>query len=66
MQVGDRVAENSVWSYPAPLEECPENSGLMGFYWNRMDAWFEEEEEVYVHARDPHKRIDILLERPPR
>ncbi len=60
MQVGDRVAENSVWSYPAPLEECPEISGLMGFYWNRMDAWFEEEEEVYVHARDPHKRIDIL------
>lgn len=25
-----------------------------------MDAWFEEEEEVFVHAHDPYKRIDIL------
>ena len=25
-----------------------------------MDAWFEEDEEVFVHARDPYTRIDIL------
>ena len=25
-----------------------------------MDAWFEEDEEVFVHPRDPHKRIDAL------
>jgi len=25
-----------------------------------MDAWFEEDEEVYVHARDPYSRVDIL------
>ena len=25
-----------------------------------MEAWFEEEEEVFVHARDPYKRIDLL------
>jgi uncharacterized protein (DUF427 family) len=25
-----------------------------------MDAWFEEDEEVYVHPRDPHTRVDIL------
>src|SRR6266404_4612286 len=25
-----------------------------------MDAWFEEDEEVFTHARDPHTRIDIL------
>jgi uncharacterized protein (DUF427 family) len=25
-----------------------------------MDHWFEEDEEVYVHARDPYTRIDIL------
>jgi len=28
--------------------------------WSAMDAWFEEEEEVFVHAHDPYKRIDIL------
>ena len=25
-----------------------------------MDSWFEEDEEIFVHARDPHKRIDSL------
>ncbi len=25
-----------------------------------MDAWYEEEEEVFVHARDPYKRVDVL------
>ena len=25
-----------------------------------MDAWFEEEQQVYAHARDPYKRVDIL------
>ncbi len=28
--------------------------------WDAMDAWFEEDEEVYTHARDPHTRVDIL------
>jgi len=28
--------------------------------WSSMDHWYEEEDEVYVHARDPYTRIDIL------
>jgi len=28
--------------------------------WSDFDHWFEEDEEVFVHARDPYKRIDIL------
>jgi uncharacterized protein (DUF427 family) len=28
--------------------------------WQAMDAWFEEDEEVFTHARDPHTRVDIL------
>lgn len=28
--------------------------------WNAMDAWFEEDEEVFTHARDPYTRVDIL------
>jgi len=30
------------------------------FDWSAMDAWFEEDDEVYVHARDPYTRVDIL------
>ncbi len=28
--------------------------------WGAFDHWFEEDEEVFVHARDPYKRIEIL------
>jgi uncharacterized protein (DUF427 family) len=28
--------------------------------WNAMDAWFEEDEQVFTHARDPYTRVDIL------
>jgi len=37
-----------------------ELDGLISFRWSEMDHWFEEDEEVYVHARDPHARVDIL------
>ncbi len=37
-----------------------EHDGRVGFSWAAMDNWFEEDEEVYVHARDPHTRVDIL------
>ena len=30
------------------------------FEWGAMDAWFEEDEEVYTHPRDPYTRVDIL------
>ena len=25
-----------------------------------MDAWYEEDDEVYVHPRDPYHRVDVL------
>jgi uncharacterized protein (DUF427 family) len=34
--------------------------GMLAFRWSAMDHWFEEDEEVYVHARDPYTRVDIL------
>lgn len=34
--------------------------GYVALRWNEFDHWFEEDEEVFVHARDPYKRIDIL------
>ena len=28
--------------------------------WNAMEAWFEEDEEVFTHPRDPYTRVEIL------
>lgn len=35
-------------------------SGHVALRWGAFDHWFEEDEEVFVHARDPYKRIEIL------
>lgn len=33
---------------------------LVKLDWDAMDAWFEEDEEIMVHARSPYVRIDAL------
>lgn len=36
-----------------PLED------FVRFPFDAMGAWFEEDEQIYVHPKDPYKRIDI-------
>jgi uncharacterized protein (DUF427 family) len=35
-------------------------SGTVRFDWGAMDAWFEEDEQVFVHPRSPYTRVDAL------
>lgn len=35
-------------------------SGTVRLQWDAMDEWFEEDEPVYTHPRDPYTRVDIL------
>ena len=30
------------------------------FHWSAFDAWFEEDEQVFVHPRNPYTRVDSL------
>lgn len=58
---GGRVAENAAWTYRAPGDPGAAGiAGLVGFRWNAMDGWMEEDSPLLGHARDPHKRIDTL------
>jgi uncharacterized protein (DUF427 family) len=41
----------------SPIEELRD---LVRLDWHAMDAWFEEDEEVFTHPRDPYTRVDIL------
>lgn len=59
IRVGDRVAENAVWYYPEPLEGATWLRGYAAIYWNLMDAWLDEDEEVEGHLRDPYHRVDV-------
>src|SRR5213594_4458402 len=35
-------------------------AGHVRFEWDALDAWFEEDEEVFVHPRNPYTRVDAL------
>jgi uncharacterized protein (DUF427 family) len=53
-----KEAPGSALSYEdSPVEEL---RGHVRFEWNAMDAWFEEDEEVFTHPRSPYTRIDVL------
>lgn len=55
---GSKKAEGAAYRHlESPVEELRDH---VAFDWGAMDSWFEEDEEVYVHARDPHTRVDVL------
>lgn len=55
---GGKQARAAALRYPdSPI---PELRDLIRLEWGAMDAWFEEDEEVFTHPRDPYTRIDIL------
>ncbi|CDX50213.1 conserved hypothetical protein [Mesorhizobium plurifarium] len=61
IEAGDRRAADAAWSFTAPPDEnLAPLGGRVAFTWNLVDQWFEEDEEVFVHARDPYARIDVL------
>ncbi len=61
IRAGESVVDAGAWYYPEPIADAPPQlKGLIAFYWNRMDHWFEEDEEVFVHPRDPYHRVDVL------
>ena len=60
IRVGDQVLEAGAWYYPEPLAEAAGLKDLIAFYFNRMDHWYEEDEEIFVHPRDPYHRVDVL------
>jgi uncharacterized protein (DUF427 family) len=57
---GGRVADNLAWSYAVPSGDLAPLEGHIAFYWNAVDAWYEEDEEVFVHPRDPYTRVDTV------
>lgn len=59
VRVGDRVAAHAAWSYERPAASAPPMSGYVAFVYAAMDAWFQEDDRVYAHPRDPYHRFDV-------
>lgn len=49
--------EGSAYGYSDPKIE--DLKGYVSLRWDTMDHWFEEDEEVFTHPRDPYTRVDI-------
>ena len=60
LNTGVTLVEDAGWRYLEPVPGCPPIGEYMAFYWNKMNHWYEEDEEIFVHARDPYRRIDCL------
>ena len=59
VRVGDQQVPRAASEFPR-LKDLPSLDGYLTFDWSSMDAWFEEQEEVFVHPHDPRVRIDVL------
>ena len=57
---GSRTVDNLAWSYSEPGGDLAPLDGHIAFYWNAIDAWYEEDEQVFVHPRDPYSRVDTV------
>jgi hypothetical protein len=56
VKAGDRTAVDAALRYAdSPVAELRD---LVRLDWAAMDGWFEEDEEVYTHPRDPYTRVD--------
>jgi uncharacterized protein (DUF427 family) len=59
VRAGGQVAQDAAYSWQQPPPSAGAIAGLIAFDWDSFTV-FEEDEEVFVHPRDPYTRIDVL------
>jgi uncharacterized protein (DUF427 family) len=56
---GEHHAPDAAYSWEQPPDTAAAIAGGVAFDWDSVRV-FEEDEEVFVHPRDPYTRIDVL------
>jgi len=60
VRVGERSAADAVRSAPVLAGAAGERvDGLVSLQFEAADRWFEEDDPVYAHLRDPYHRVDV-------
>jgi uncharacterized protein (DUF427 family) len=58
LKVGDVLRTNAARVHvDSPFKAL---TNTIRFEWTALDSWFEEDEEVFVHPRNPYTRVDAL------
>jgi uncharacterized protein (DUF427 family) len=60
LTAGAEPVDDAAWEWHDPPEDASQLAGLLGFRWEALERWFEEDEEAIVHPRDPYHRVDVL------
>lgn len=60
IHIGDLVIERAAKLLDKVPEEAHRAEGHWTFLWDDGVRWFEEAEEVHIHARDPKHRVDAI------
>jgi len=58
VQAGGRTANGAARILSEAVD--PQLAETVRLDWAAMDAWLEEDEQVFVHPRDPYTRVDAL------
>jgi uncharacterized protein (DUF427 family) len=60
VRAGGQRVEGGAWMHRMPPEPLAALAGLVTFSWQGPLTWCEEDEPLLAHARDPHKRVDVV------
>src|SRR5262249_313910 len=55
--VKDRTAQNAARAYLKPTDDRAALKDHLTFFWDKMDASFEEHEQAFVHPGGPYSRV---------
>lgn len=61
-----RKGQPPAYGFPASdvagvdFEIEPAGEGLVRVRWDAVDSWYEEDEEVFMHPRNPYHRVDCV------
>ena len=58
LRVGDVVRSGAALVFGAA--EVDGLDDTVRFEWSALDAWYEEDEQVFVHPRSPYSRVDAI------
>lgn len=59
VRAGSKRVTDAAWTHEDPTGSMAALDGHVTFSWRQLE-WYEEDERVVLHARDPYKRVDTL------
>ena len=60
LRLDGHTVEDIGWTHAHDADQFEPLRQYVGFDWKKIEAWYEEDDEIFVHPRDPYHRVDVL------